>query len=220
MSRISENMKKTRLSSGLSQKQLAKKLGTSESFINEVENGRKVLSDSMISRLSKIFNIDLDDINMYSEEQKNDEEVVVKRAKEEKVNEVWSDAFSSVIKSVPVYEYNLKTIAETKQMPVMSNKIEGFSQDKVAFLLIEDDEMMGFRVTKGDIAFVYVNHEIENNSICLIEYNQLRCIRQIKKLDANKVLLISNGGSSLRTETVNPKDIKVLARLVKLEIKL
>lgn len=220
MSRISENMKKTRLSSGLSQKQLAKKLGTSESFINEVENGRKVLSDSMISRLSKIFNIDLDDINMYSEEQKNDEEVVVKRAKEEKVNEVWSDAFSSVIKSVPVYEYNLKTIVETKQMPVMSNKIEGFSQDKVAFLLIEDDEMMGFRVTKGDIAFVYVNHEIENNSICLIEYNQLRCIRQIKKLDANKVLLISNGGSSLRTETINPKDIKVLARLVKLEIKL
>ena len=219
MSRISENMKKARLSSGLSEKQLAKKLGTSESFINEVENGRKILSDSMISRLSKIFNVDLDDINMYSEEQKNDEEVVVKKVKQEEVNEVWSDAFSSVIKSVPVYEYNLKTIVETKQMPVISNRIEGLSQDKVAFLLIADDDMIGSRISKGDKAFIYINHEVENNSICLIEYNQIRCIRQIKKIDANKLLLI-NYSSSVKTETVNTKDIKILARLVKLEIKL
>lgn len=44
-------------------------------------------------------------------------------------------------------------------------------------------------------------------------------IRQIKKLDGNKILLISNKGS-ISTETVNSKEIKLLAKLDLLEIKL
>ncbi|MEL7597913.1 MAG: S24 family peptidase, partial [Clostridiaceae bacterium] len=75
------------------------------------------------------------------------------------------------------------------------------------------------RISKGDIAFAHITHEVQNNSICLIEYNGERKIRQIKKLDNTKLLLVSNKGS-LRTETVGIKEIKVLVKLDRVEIKL
>ena len=55
MSRVGENIKNTRNSVGMSQKQLAKKLGVAESFINEVETGRKVANQSLIDRVVKSF---------------------------------------------------------------------------------------------------------------------------------------------------------------------
>ena len=53
MSRVGEKVKNIRSSSGMTQKQLGKKLGVSESFINEVEAGRKVINQNLIDRLSR-----------------------------------------------------------------------------------------------------------------------------------------------------------------------
>ena len=222
MSRVSDNIKKARLDSGMNQKQLAKKLGVSESFVNEIETGRRVLSESTINRIANVLKINLNDINMYDEDAKEEkikEVISVKKEskKNEPINELWNDAFGSVIRNVPILDYELKNILDTKAMPILSNKINGFSQDKVAFLKIEDDDMMGYRICKGDIAFINLSHEIENSSICLIEHNCEKIIRQIKKLDSSKILLIKNSGT-LKTETVNPKEIKVLARLISVEV--
>lgn len=76
------------------------------------------------------------------------------------------------------------------------------------FLKIEEEDMSGFRINKGDIAFGYMHHEMENNSIFLIEHNNKRSVRQLKRLDGDKILLINNG-ISLRTEAVRLKDIKL-----------
>ena len=222
MSRVSDNIKKARLDSGINQKQLAKKLGVSESFVNEIETGRRVLNEDTINRIAKVLKINLNDINMYDEDAKEEkvkEVIPAKREikKNEPVNELWNDAFGSVIRNVPILDYEMGKILDTKPMPILSNRINGFSQDKVAFLRIQDDDMVGYRICKGDTAFINLNHEIENSSICLIEYNCERIIRQIKKLDASKILLIKNSGT-LKTETVSPKEIKVLARLVSVEI--
>ena len=226
MSRVSDNIKKARLDIAMSQKQLAKKLGVSESFVNEIETGRRVLNENTINRIANVLKINLNDINMYDEdatenakEEKVKEQIFVKKdnKKNEPVNELWNDAFGSVIRNVPILNYDMGKVLGTKPMPILSNKIDGFSQDKVAFLNIEDNDMIGYRICKGDIAFVNLNHEIENSSICLIEYNSERIIRQIKKLDTSKVLLIKNSGT-LKTQTVNPKEIKVLARLISVEV--
>lgn len=104
-------------------------------------------------------------------------------------------------------------------MPVIGNKVEGFASDKVFFLIIENNDMIGFRIAQGDVAFAHTVSEIQNNSICLIEYDNQRVIRQIKKLDSNKVLLISNEGS-VKTHTINLKELNVIAKLEKVEIKL
>jgi transcriptional regulator with XRE-family HTH domain len=222
MSRVGENIKNTRNSIGMSQKQLAKKLGVAESFINEVESGRKIANQSLIDRLSKVLGKDINDITMSFEEEVYKEEKTQKfssEPKKESVKEVWSEAFGSVLKNVPVYRYSLDKAISWKQLPLINNKVEGYAQDKVLYLEIEDDDMIGFRIGSGDLGFAHITHEIQNNTICLIDYNNGKAIRQIRKLDNNKLLLISNKGS-LRTETVDSKDIKVLAKLDRIEIKL
>lgn len=222
MSRVGEKVKNIRTSIGMSQKQLAKKLGVSESFISEIESGRKVINQGLIDRLSKVLGKDINDITMSFEEQVYKEEKTEKfsnKKKQEEVKDVWNEAFGSVLKKVPVYAYDMERPISFKQLPLINNKVDGYAQDKVLYLEIEDDDMIGFRMSKGDLAFAHITHEIENNAICLVEYDNKRTVRQIKKLDNSKLLLLSNRGS-LRTETVGIKDIKVIAKLDRLEIKL
>jgi len=234
MSRVGEKLKDSREKLGLSQKQLAKKLGVAEGFINEVELGRKILNENMMAKLSKIVGKDINDVNMSMEEEAAREESDIKTESVKvsrsyigkasnkdlgEINDQWSSALSSVLKRVPIYKYDLSKAIGSRQLPVIANKIEGFSQDKVLYLQIENDDMLGFRIAEGDIAFAHLTHEVENNAICLIEVNSERLIRQIKKLDNSKVLLISNKGS-LRTETEHIKDINVIAKLERVEIKL
>lgn len=222
MSRVGEKVKSIRTSIGMSQKQLGKKLGVSESFINEVEVGRKVINQNLIDRLSKVLGKDINDITMSFEEEVYKEEKSQKytlEPKKESVKDIWNEAFGSVLKNVSVYTYDLQKPIASRQLPLINNKVEGYSQDKVLYLEIQDEDMIGSRISKGDLAFGHITHEVENNAICLVEYNGVRAIRQIKKLDNNKVLLISNRGT-LRTETVEIRDLKVMVRLDRLEIKL
>ena len=223
MSRVGENIKKAREKSGLTAKALAKKLGVAEKYINEVEMGRKVASESFIDKAAKVLKADLNDISMVvtdealMEEKKTFKELPKKNA--EKTSEVWTDAFSSVLKNVPIYNYSLANQKGAKELPIHSNKIEGYPQDKVFYIEIEDDEMSGFRILKGDLAFAHIVKEVSNNGIFLIEYNGKRKIRQIKVLGNSKILLVSNGGS-LVTETKEIRDIQVIAKLERIEIKL
>ena len=231
MSRAGERLQSIRTQLGLSQKQFAKKLVVAESFINEVEQGRKILNEAFMNKLTKLTGKDINDITMSIEEEASREEVDIKsetvkinkinpsKANKElpKVNDVWSEALNSVLKTVSIYKYDLKQTAGSKQLPVVSNKVEGYALDKVLYLLIEEDDMIGFRIAKGDIAFAHLTHEVENNAICLLDINGERVIRQIKKIDNSKALLISNKGS-LRTETTYIKDINVIARLDRVEI--
>lgn len=224
MSGTGEKIKNARNSKGMSQKQLAKKLGVAESFINEIESGRKVVNEKMMDRIGKVLGGDLEDMssmmnNLIMEEQKAIEMPKKQNKVVEAISDVWNDALGSVLKSVGIYKYDLSKPIGKRELPIISNKVEGFAQDKVLYLEVENDDLMGFRICKGDLAFANLTSEIENNAICLLDYNGERVLRQIKKLDANKILLMSNRGS-LRTETVNHKDIKVVAKLNRIEIKL
>lgn len=226
MSRVGERVKAARSSSNMSQKQLAKKLGVAESFIADVELGRKIMNEGMINRISKVLNVDLNDVNMLATDEDLKRENEVKRASvpplkgsksQEETKDIWNQAFGSVLKNVPVYDYSLNVVKSTRQLPVHSNKIEGHSADKVFYIEIEDEDMIGYRIAKGDIALAYSIKELENNSICLMDYNDKRAVRQVKKLDNTKVLIISNSGT-VKTETAAIKDIKPIAKLIKLEI--
>ncbi|MFL0195122.1 multiprotein-bridging factor 1 family protein [Clostridium sp. WILCCON 0269] len=224
MSRVGEKVKSARIELGITQKVLGKKLGVSEKFINEVESGRKIANQGMIDKLSKILGKDMNDITMSFEEQAYEEEKDKKFSptfKKDKiqVQEVWSEAFGSVLKKIPIYKYDMNKVVNFKQLPLMNNKVEGYAQDKVVYLEIQSEDMEGFRIRSGDLALAHITGEIENNSICLVEYNSKRELRQVKKLDNKKVLLISSR-NSIRTETVEIKDLKIIAKLDRLEIKL
>ena len=79
--------------------------------------------------------------------------------------------------------------------------------------------MSGFRMMPGDLAFAHLVKEISNNGFFFFLYKGKRKIRQIKSLGNSKVLLVSNGGA-LMTETAEVKEIEVLAKLERIEIKL
>ena len=209
MSRVGDRIKQVREIKEVSQKQLGKKIGVSEGFINDIEMGKKVINEKLLEKISNVLGEEIEDRSVAFEDIEDTKErgTKLERPIAGKVNEVWNDAFSSVLKDVSIYKYDLVKAIGIKQMPIISNKVEGYAQDKVLFLEIENDDMLGFRICSGDIAFAHLTHEIENNSISLLDYNGERVLRQIKKLDSNKLLLISNR-ISLKTETVPHKDRK------------
>ena len=223
MSRVGERIKEAREKSGMTQKALAKKLGVAEKFVNEVETGRKIINESLISKVSKVLNTDLNDINMVVTDEELQKELKaekqVRQTKPAEVNEVWNQAFGSVLKNVPIYDYSLAQVKGYKQLATASNKIDGHTANKVFYLKIENNDMTGYRIQENDLALCYSIKEIENNSICLVEFNGKRVIRQIKKLDNVKALLISNNGS-MRTETANIKEVKSIAKLYRIDLDL
>lgn len=167
MSRVGEKIRDARQKAGFTQKALAKKLGVSEKFINEVEGGRRVAQESLIERAGKILKVDLNDISMvvtddalmeerkeakiHAKEDKKTAKVIARTLGE--TSEVWTEAFSSVLKTVNIYDYTLKNVLGSKELPNHSNKVEGFAADKVLYLKIADNDMSGSRMMKGDIAF-------------------------------------------------------------------
>ena len=229
MSRVGEKIKEARTKAGLTQKALGKKLGVSDKFINEVEMGRRVAQEGFIERAAKVLNTDLNDISMVVTDEVLMEERKVAEVtkKEKKVNAkvlgetspVWTDAFSSVMKKVIIYDYSLKKELGSKELPIYSNKVEGYPADKVLYIKVEDNSMSGFRMMKDDIVFGHLVKEASNNGLFLIEYDNKRVIRQIKNLGGQKLLLIGNDGSA-KTETIQMNEVKVIAKLERLEIQL
>ena len=230
MRRVGEKIKAARESLGVSQKALAKKLGVSDKYINEIETGRKVAQENFIDRAAKFLKVDLNDISMIAtdellKEEKEEKKIPVRKESKKAIprtlgetSEVWTDAFSSVLKSVNIYDYSLKKVLGKKELPNYSNKVEGHPADKVLYLKVEDNDMTGFRMLKGDIAFGYLVKEA-SNGIFLIENKGKRYIREIKLLGNSRALLISNAGSVM-TQTIELNNIKVIAKLERLEITL
>ncbi|MGL5414568.1 MAG: helix-turn-helix domain-containing protein [Clostridium sp.] len=224
MSRVGEKIKEARLKQNMTQKALAKKLGVAEKFLNEVELGRKVAQESFIDRAAKVLKADFNDISMVvtdkdlMEERKNEKSFVPKKTKIEK-NEVWESAFSSVLKNVPIYDYTLKNVLGSKELPIHSNKVEGHPQDKVLYIKIQNDEMSGCRILEGDLVFAHLVSNLDSNGFFLVNHKGENKIREIKRLDNSKILLMSNRGSVM-TETVEVKNLQVIAKLDRIEINL
>lgn len=217
MSRVGKRIQDARTRTGVSAKQLAKKLGVSESFINEVESGKRIINEDLIKRVEKTLDISLDE-EIFTEVAQPVENL--KEVENTKVvNKQMEDAFSHILKKIPVCDIYFKEIFEYKYLPILDKKVEGFNGEKIIYIKAPDDSMRGFRIQKGDRLMVYQNPEAINNSIVLLEMDGKRCIRQIKRLDANKILVISHS-NDLKTETRDVKALNVIGRCIRLEVEL
>lgn len=222
MSRMGSEISRLRKEAGMTQKQLAKLVGVTERFIEEVETGKKVLNSDLIVRVSKALRKEVGKLDIYDEEEvsrRPEPDKNVKKVIEKPVQAVWTEALAGVIMTVPVYDFKMDNAVGSKQLPIIANKVEGYPKDKLFYLTVEDNEMSGFRLAKGDLVLACSTQEIEKDAIYFIELGGRKSIRQIKKLDQDKLLLVGNSGS-LSTETASKKDVKVLARLIRLEIML
>lgn len=217
MSRIGQRIREERTKAGISAKDFAKKLGIAESFVSDVELGKKIINENMIKKIEKLLNVTLSESGFgdVSEPVENIKEPVVSK----NTNKQWEDAFSNVLKKVPVCDINMKEIYDYRYLPVFDKKIDGYSSDKVIFIKAADDSMRGFRIQKNDTIMVYQNSELVSNSLLLIKGEDKNVIRQVKRLDSNKALIISHS-NEIKTETRDIKSIIVIGRCIKAEVEL
>lgn len=217
MSRIGEKIKEERIKAGFSVKDFSKKLGIAESFVNEVEQGKKIINENMVKKIEKLLNTALSEVAFedISEPVENIKEPIVSK----NTNKQWEEAFSNILKKIPICDINLKEIYDYKYLPVIDKKIEGFSADKIIFIKTVDDSMRGYRIQKNDTVMIYQSPELISNALLLIKGEEKNIIRQVKRLDANKALIISHA-NEIKTETRDIKSIFVIGRCVKVEVEL
>jgi len=243
MSRLGDLLRTERLRRKMTLKQVAKLGGVSEGYLKDVEEGKRIIADDQARRILKKMGLKehneegftLEDIaatvDLETVTPKKviapakparatlDSETVYESRSEEAVSGgIWLDALTSVLKRVPVYNAVMKEISH-RLLPVMDGRIEGAAPDKVFYLSAPDDSMRGFRILRDDICLIVPSNSPIDGAVMLVEYNQHRFLRKVKKLDALHVLLQSYD-REYNAETVALPDISFIGRVVRVEFTL
>ncbi|MBB6218926.1 transcriptional regulator with XRE-family HTH domain [Anaerosolibacter carboniphilus] len=228
MSRVGEKLKAERLKKGMTPKQLGKKCGVTESFIVDIETGKKIVNEKLLSQISKALGVNLEEdmvLEAPTEEERaqgesqpkpvKSVEVVPQRRIEVVPLDQWEDALSNIIKKVPIYDIEMKEIKGYRNFPIIERKVEGFHPDKLIYIDIPDDTMGQYRMRRGDRALIYLNHEFMNGAFQLVEYEGRRRLRKLKKIEGNKVQLVDGEGQGVTKEM---KALKIIGRVIRVEI--
>ena len=229
MSRLGDTIRAARVKAKLSEKQLGKKCGLAESFIRDVESGRKIVSDDQAQRILKVLGV----ANPVSTELEVASEPEVKlrpkprayvlpveeqaenaRKAAEESSDAWLDALNGVVKRVPVMSPD-GLVIDHVLTPIVNGKIEGGAPDKVLYYRCPDDMLRGFRVHAGDLLLVVPASKAEDGQLMLVEHKGQRMVRKLLKLDGGRIQMQAFDHEF--TATVGTiMDVKVLGRCVTL----
>ncbi|MEA5145098.1 MAG: S24 family peptidase, partial [Candidatus Limiplasma sp.] len=91
--------------------------------------------------------------------------------------------------------------------------------DKVFYYLVSDDSMRGFRILKDDLCLIVPASSPVDGAVMLVQHNQHRYLRKIKKMDALNVLLQSYDREYAAEPCALP-EATFLGRVVKVEFSL
>ena len=229
MSRLGDTIRSARLKAKLTEKALGKKCGLAESFIKEVESGRRIVSDDQAQRILKV----LGTANPVSTELEVAAEPPVKlrpkprayilpveeqndpnREAQAESNDAWLDALGGVVKRVPVMDPE-GVVIDHVLTPIISGKIEGGAPDKVLYYRCPDDMLRGFRVHAGDLLLVVPASKAEDDALMLVQYNGQRMVRKLLKLDGGRIQMQAFD-HEFSAVVGNIQTVRVLGRCVKL----
>ena len=229
MSRLGDTIRNARLKAKLTEKALGRKCGLAESYIRDLESGRKIVSDDQAQRILKVLGVD----NPISTELEVAAEPPVKlrprprayvlpveeqersaRKAEEESSDAWLDALGGVVKRVPVMAPD-GLVIDHVLTPVIDGRIEGGAPDKVLYYRCPDDMLRGFRVHAGDLLLVVPAGKAEDGQLMLVEYRGERVVRKLLKMDGGRIQMQAfDHEFSAVTGTI--ADVKVLGRCVRL----
>jgi transcriptional regulator with XRE-family HTH domain len=229
MSRLGDTIQKARIKAKMTEKALGRKCGLAESFIKDVESGRKIVSDEQAQRILKVLGV----VNPVSTELEVAAEPEVKlrpkprayvldakeqaenaRKATEESSDAWLDALGGVVKRVPVMSPD-GLVIDHVLTPIVSGRIEGGAPDKVLYYRCPDDMLRGFRVHAGDLLLTVPAAKVEDGALMLVEYRGERLVRKLLKLDGGRIQMQAFDHEF--TATVGTiMDVKVLGRCVKL----
>ena len=243
MGRLGDLLHTERLRRKMTLKQVAKLGGVSEGYLKDVEEGKRIIADDQARRILKKMGLtehnevgfSLDDIAATVDletvsprknvnpaprkpVQKESETVYESKNDATVTGSVWLDALTSVLKRVPVYNAVMKEI-DHRLVPILDGRIEGAAPDKVFFFSAPDDTMRGFRILREDVCMIVPSNSPIDGAVMLVEYQQHRFLRKVKKLDAMNVLLQSYD-REYNAETAALPDITFIGRVTKVEFTL
>ena len=229
MSRLGDTIQKARIKARLTEKALGKKCGLAESFIKDVESGRKIVSDEQAQRILKVLGV----ANPVSTELEVAAEPEVKlrpkprayvlsaeeqaenaRKAAEESSDAWLDALGGVVKRVPVMAPD-GLVIDHVLTPIVGGRIEGGAPDKVLYYRCPDDLLRGFRVYAGDLLLVVPAAKVEDGALMLVEYRGERVVRKLMKLDGSRVQLQAFD-HEFTFDVALAAEVKVLGRCVTL----
>ena len=229
MSRLGDTIRAARLKAKMTEKALGKKCGLAESYIKDVESGRKIVSDDQAQRILKVLGAQ----NPISTELEVAAEPPVKlrpkprayilpveeqnapnQQAQAESNDAWLDALGGVVKRVPVMAPD-GVVIDHVLTPIVSGKIEGGAPDKVLYYRCPDDMLRGFRVHAGDLLLVVPASKAEDGQLMLVDYQGQRMVRKLLKLDGGRIQMQAfDHEFTAAVGTV--MDVKVLGRCVSL----
>ena len=243
MSRLGDLIRTERIRQKLSYKQVARKCGVSESYLQAVEAGTRIIADDQARRILKAIGLKqqneaeftLDDIaatvdlvqvqpklaealKKKPEPKKNDAELAASSVEEGIAGSVWLDALQSVLKRVPVMNAVMKPVSY-KLVPVENGRIEGANPDKVFYYLAPDDSMRGFRIHRGDTVLTVPANSPVDGAVMLLTYNEHRYLRKIKILD-DRTVMLQHYDREYEAETVPINEIGFISRAVQVTFEL
>ena len=229
MSRLGDTIRAARLKAKMTEKALGKKCGLAESFIKDVESGRRIVSDDQAQRILKVLGAE----NPVSTELEVAAEPPVKlrpkprayilpveeqnapnQQAQAESNDAWLDALGGVVKRVPVMDPE-GVVIDHVLTPIVTGKIEGGAPDKVLYYRCPDDMLRGFRVHAGDLLLVVPASKAEDDRLMLVEYEGRRMVRKLLKLDGGRIQMQAFD-HEFTAVVGNIQTVKVLGRCVKL----
>ena len=243
MSRLGDLIRMERTRQKLTYKQVARKCGVSEKYLEEVESGRRIIQDDQARRILKTMGMQqqteadftLDDIAATVDLQsavptiaKATEKKLTKKEKHEGTDDdeaaapvagsIWLDALSGVLKHVPVMNAAMKEVGH-RLLPITNGKIEGANPDKVYYLTAPDNDLRGFRVMKGDLLLVVPAQAPVDGALMVLDTPFGKILRKTVAMPNFQVML-QKFDQSCESEIVNLNSITVVGRCVRLEAEL
>ena len=241
MSRLGDLLRTERLRRKMTLKDVARAGGVSESYLKDVEEGKRIIADDQARRILKKIGLQehnepdfsLDDIAATVDLQTVQPQAPVKpkvkpadtelvyhdeEEKEGHQSGVSLDALTSVLKHVPVYNAVMQEV-DHRLLPILDGRIEGASPDKVFYYLAPDDSLRGFRILRDDLCLVVPSASPVDGAVMLVEHNQHRALRKVKKLDALNVLLQSYDREYSAEPCALP-DVTFIGRVTRVEFSL
>ena len=243
MSRLGDLIRLERTRQKLTYKQVARKCGVSEKYLEEVESGRRIIQDDQARRILKTMGMQqqteadftLDDIAATVDLQsavptiaKAAEKKLTKKEKHEGTEDddtsapvagsIWLDALSGVLKHVPVMNAAMKEMGH-RLLPITNGKIEGANPDKVYYLMAPDNDLRGFRVMKGDLLLVVPAQAPVDGALMVLDTPFGKIMRKTVAMPNFQVML-QKFDQSCESEITNLNAVTVVGRCVRLEAEL
>ena len=210
MSRLGDLIHLERTRRGLSIKKVAKLCAVSESYLSDVEQGKRIIGDDQARRMLKRMGLEhqtetdfsLDDIAaaidlhtaapaLKTSDDANQKEprLAASLPADNEHGGVWLSALQSVLREVPVYNAAWN-IVDHRTLAAAQGRIEGGPADKALYFLSPDNSMRGFRILQGDLLLTVPAESPIDGAVMLLNHRGHYMIRKIK-LSGDKLMLLS-----------------------------